>query len=165
MGGAGERGIAGGAVAAAVGALFALFALLAVPLAMNTGMAAAQELQGIRGAAAVEDANPAPHIGPAPPERRRIRNYPEQPPLIPHSIDNYEISLRANQCLSCHSRRRTAASGAPMPSVTHFMDRDLQVLSEVSAGRYFCTQCHVGQSAAVPPVRNTFIDAADLGGE
>ena len=119
--------------------------------------------EGLRDGVAVTELAPAPHSARVEKqETRRIRNYPEQPPVIPHSIDGYEISLRANKCLSCHSRRRTVATGAPMPSVTHFMDRDLQVLSDLSPRRYFCTQCHVSQTTATPPVGNTFIDAADL---
>src|SRR6188472_3166059 len=36
---------------------------------------------------------------------RRMRNYPEQPPIIPHSIEGYQLTLRTNRCLSCHSRQ------------------------------------------------------------
>ena len=125
-------------------------------------LAVAAAPEGMRGGTPVESTSPAPH----PPklndeDRRRTRNYPEQPPLIPHSIEGYQIDLRANKCLSCHSRRRTAATGAPMPSVTHFMDRDLQTLSDISPRRYFCLQCHVSQTDSPPPVGNTFRDAAD----
>ena len=35
---------------------------------------------------------------------REARDYPEQPPLIPHSIEGYEVSIRGNKCLSCHAR-------------------------------------------------------------
>ena len=30
------------------------------------------------------------------------RNYPDQPPLIPHAIEGYALDLNANKCLSCH---------------------------------------------------------------
>ena len=63
---------------------------------------------------------------------RRSRNYPEQPPVIPHAIDGYQITLRTNQCLTCHARQFIEGSGAPMISVTHFMDRDGQVLADVT---------------------------------
>jgi nitrate reductase cytochrome c-type subunit len=33
--------------------------------------------------------------------------------VIPHSIEGYEISLRANKCLSCHARTRVQESQAP----------------------------------------------------
>jgi cytochrome c-type protein NapB len=91
-----------------------------------------------------------------------IRNYPEQPPLIPHSIEGYQIDLNSNKCLSCHARVRTGESGAPMLSITHFMDRDGQVLAAVSPRRYFCNQCHVSQYEIKPPVTNDFVDIDSL---
>ena len=87
-----------------------------------------------------------------------MRNYPEQPPIIPHSIDGYQLSLKTNRCLDCHRRQYTEGSGAPMISVTHFMDRDNQVLADVTPRRYFCTACHVPQTDAQPLVPNTFED-------
>jgi cytochrome c-type protein NapB len=53
-------------------------------------------------------------------DQRKTRNYPMQPPLIPHQIDNYQVDLRFNKCMDCHGRARTQESGAPMVSVTHF---------------------------------------------
>ena len=94
---------------------------------------------------------------------KRMRNYPEQPPIIPHSIDGYQLTLNTNRCLSCHKREFTEGSGAPMISVTHFMDRDGQVLSDVTPRRYFCTECHVQQTDARPLVRSMFRDAKDIG--
>ncbi|ALA20027.1 MULTISPECIES: nitrate reductase cytochrome c-type subunit [unclassified Chelatococcus] len=96
---------------------------------------------------------------------KRMRNYPEQPPVIPHSIEGYQLTLNTNRCLSCHKREFTEGSGAPMISVTHFMDRDGQVLSDVTPRRYFCTQCHVSQTDASPLVPNLFQDASKLGGQ
>jgi len=90
---------------------------------------------------------------------RRPRNYPEQPPVIPHTIDGYQLTLNTNRCLSCHARQFIQGSGAPMISVTHFMDRDGQVLADVGPRRYFCTACHVTQADAQPLVANTFRDA------
>ena len=95
-------------------------------------------------------------------ELKEVRNYPEQPPMIPHSIRNYNIDLNSNKCLSCHSRTAVGQSQAPMVSVTHFMDRDGQVLSSVTSRRYFCNQCHVTQLELKPLVKNTFIDADSL---
>jgi cytochrome c-type protein NapB len=89
---------------------------------------------------------------------RRQRAWPEQPPTIPHSIDGYQLDKNSNRCLICHSRTGTEAFQAPMVSVTHFMDRDGQVLAQISARRYFCTQCHVVQTDAKPLVANTFVD-------
>jgi cytochrome c-type protein NapB len=89
---------------------------------------------------------------------RQVRNYPDQPPIIPHKTDNYQIDLDANKCLTCHSRTAVEVSQAPMISVTHFMDREGQTLATVSPRRYFCTQCHVTQTDAKLLVTNDFVD-------
>ena len=95
-------------------------------------------------------------------DQRLIRNYPEQPPIIPHDIEGYQVDLHANKCLSCHSRARIRDSGAPMVSITHYMDREGQFLATVSPRRFFCTQCHVPQHQSEELVENTFIDIDDL---
>jgi cytochrome c-type protein NapB len=93
---------------------------------------------------------------------RTGRSYPMQPPLIPHDTRGYEVNLQVNKCMSCHARKRTEESQAPMISVTHYMDRDGNFLAEVSPRRYFCNQCHVNQSAARPLVVNEFRDMDEL---
>lgn len=90
------------------------------------------------------------------------RNYPMQPPVIPHTTRGYEVNKNNNKCMSCHSRHRTEKSQAPMVSVTHYMDRDGNFLAEVSPRRYFCNQCHVTQLDAKPLVENTFTDMHSL---
>ena len=136
--------------------------LVAVPVLL-TASAVAQKLPD-----APRLTGPSPPMAevPAPPvprtitdDVRRMRNYPEQPPVIPHSIEGYQLTLRTNRCLSCHSRQYIEGSGAPMISVTHFMDREGQVLADVTPRRYFCTACHVSQSDVPPLVPNTFQDA------
>ncbi len=89
---------------------------------------------------------------------KQRRNYPMQPPVIPHTIRGYALNLQVNKCLSCHSRNRVEESQAPMVSVTHFMDRDGNFLAEISPRRYFCNQCHVTQPAVRDTVENTFED-------
>lgn len=84
------------------------------------------------------------------------RDYVQQPPLIPHKTEGYIISKKSNKCLSCHSWANAKESGATKISQTHFEDRDKNVLANVSARRYFCTQCHVPQVNAPPLVENTF---------
>ena len=91
-------------------------------------------------------------------DQKRVRNYADQPPLIPHAIRDYQIDLNINKCLTCHDRRNTAGSQAPMLSVTHFQDRGGQTLGTVAARRYFCTQCHVPQTEAQPIVPSSFQD-------
>ena len=94
----------------------------------------------------LQDVGPAPRLLPqANTDIREVRNYPEQPPVIPHIIEAYQLDANVNQCLSCHARSRTGESQAPMVSITHFMDRDGQFLASVSPRRYFCIQCHVPQ--------------------
>lgn len=93
---------------------------------------------------------------------KQVRNYPMQPPVIPHTTRQYELNLNTNKCMSCHSRQRTEDSQAPMVSVTHFMDRDGNFLAEISPRRYFCNQCHVTQVDAKPLVENDFVDMHSL---
>ena len=95
-------------------------------------------------------------------DQKRVRNYPEQPPTIPHQTRDYQVDLNVNKCLSCHSRTRVGESQAPMVSVTHFMDRDGQVRSQISPRRYFCNQCHVTQQEVKVPVENEFVDVDTL---
>jgi cytochrome c-type protein NapB len=94
---------------------------------------------------------------------RKMRAYPDQPPVIPHSIEGYQLSVNTNRCLSCHKREFTEGSGAPMISVTHYITREGQMLADVSPRRYFCTACHVPQAFDPPPVANTFKDMSELG--
>ena len=94
---------------------------------------------------------------------RKMRAYPDQPPVIPHSIEGYQLSVNTNRCLSCHKREFTQDSGAPMISVTHYMTREGQMLADVSPRRYFCTACHVPQADVKPLVQNTFKDMSEMG--
>ena len=93
------------------------------------------------------------------------RNYPMQPPLIPHDTRGYEVNIQVNKCMSCHARRKTEESQAPMISVTHYMDRDGNFLAEISPRRYFCNQCHVNQTESKNLVENTFEDMDKILGE
>ena len=128
-------------------------------LALSLLLAAAAGGDGLRGNTPVDGTPKPPLIAPInDDDKRRVRNYPEQPPVIPHDIRGYQVDLRFNKCLDCHSREAAPKAGAPMVGVTHFMDRDFQVLTEVSPRRYFCTQCHVPQSEAEPLVGNRFGD-------
>lgn len=117
---------------------------------------------GVRPGGTLSQELPAP---PIPAEiksmKRPVRNYPDQPPVIPHSVRGYQIDLNFNRCLVCHSRSATGTSGAPMVSITHFVDREGQVLAAVSPRRYFCLQCHVPQHDVLPATGNHFkgIDA------
>jgi cytochrome c-type protein NapB len=112
---------------------------------------------GVRAGGTLTQSSIAPHI-PAvlTPLKRPVRNYPEQPPTIPHNVERYQVDKNFNQCLTCHSRGRSSATGAPMVSITHYLDRDYQPLAAVSPRRYFCLQCHVPQHRVEPLIGNSF---------
>jgi len=93
---------------------------------------------------------------------RQARAYPQQPPVVPHMIEGYQLDKNYNKCLSCHSRKTAENAQAVAVSVTHYMNRDGEFLAEVTPARYFCTQCHVVQLDAKPLVENEFIDMDHL---
>lgn len=124
---------------------------------------AADNLQGLRGPTPLDQASKAPRMARVENfDIKRGRAYTSQPPTIPHAIDRYELTRNVNFCMYCHSRVRNEEFGAPMVSATHYMDRNYEFLAEISPRRYFCTQCHVVQTDAKPPVDNRFIDVYDL---
>jgi cytochrome c-type protein NapB len=126
-------------------------------------LAMAQTFSALRGSTPLDTEGPPPAMTPElNTSEREARNYPEQPPVIPHSIEGYEVSIKGNKCLSCHARSRVRESQAPMISITHFSDRDGQFLASISPRRYFCTQCHVPQHNVKPPVENEFVDIDTL---
>ncbi len=90
------------------------------------------------------------------------RDYVQQPPLIPHKIDGYNVTVNFNKCMDCHSWTRYQEAKATKVSLTHFKDRDGKELSNISPRRYFCNQCHVIQTDAKPLVENTFKKAEGL---
>lgn len=118
----------------------------------------ANTVSSLRPAAIDKEPTPPPLLNYINDDTKKQRNYPMQPPVIPHRIDGYQTDLYANKCLSCHARKRTSESQAPMVSVTHYMDRDGNFRADISPRRYFCNQCHVAQTNAKPTVENMFID-------
>jgi cytochrome c-type protein NapB len=127
-----------------------------------SALAGEETIATLRGATISEAPDAPPMANVMNKDLRRSRNYPEQPPTIPHKIDGYQVDLNSNKCMNCHSRVATGQSQAPMVSITHFMDRDGQFLASVSPRRYFCNQCHVVQTEARPLVANDFIDIDTL---
>src|SRR5262249_13482001 len=112
--------------------VLALSAILAASTALGQTVNSA-----LRGDTPIDSAGPAARMARTRnTTARETRNYPEQPPLIPHAIDGYQIDINGNKCLSCHARARTGESQAPMISITHFMDRDGQFLASVSPRRF-----------------------------
>lgn len=84
------------------------------------------------------------------------RNYLQQPPLIPHTAEEYTIDQRQNKCLTCHSWTNYRQYKATKISMTHFRDRGGTETADVSPQRYFCNTCHVPQVDAQPLVENDF---------
>lgn len=126
----------------------------------------AQEVESLRGADSLEAESTLPESKQWTNDDVIVpRQYIQQPPLIPHDIEGYRITINANKCLSCHSWERAAKMKATKVSLTHFKDRDGVEHSEISAGRYFCTQCHVPQKNTQPLIDNKFESAKDVGKE
>ncbi len=98
------------------------------------------------------------YLGGKPGSHEKVaRTYRDQPPVIPHAVDNFdEITLEENQCLSCHGADTYKKKNAPKVGDSHFRDRNGNLLQEASAGRHNCVQCHVPQVDAPPLVGNTF---------
>ena len=150
---------------------------LLVASALATGLAQAQtapsaaanaapsgpvKMDSLRGGTPIKQEMP---IAPARQERDRApydRDFVQQPPLIPHTINGYQITKNFNKCMDCHAFQRAKASGATKVSVTHFRTREGQELDNISPRRYFCTACHVPQTDAKALVDNTFQRARGL---
>jgi cytochrome c-type protein NapB len=120
------------------------------------------KLDGLRGGTPVNQDNPS-HAYKQERDRAPLdRDFVQQPPLIPHTIANYQITKNFNKCMDCHAWQKTKTSGATKVSVTHFKTREGTELDNISPRRYFCTQCHVPQTDAKPLVENTFTRARGL---
>ncbi len=138
-------------------------AFLVVALALFLGVVTADEIATLRNGTPIDrEADPTaiPQVVNA--DIKSKRNYPMQPPLIPHDTRDYDVNLQVNKCMSCHARRRTEESQAPMISVTHYMDREGNFLAEISPRRYFCNQCHVNQTVSRDALENDFQDMDEL---
>lgn len=119
-------------------------------------MVGAQEVQSLRGAVGVDEAGDKPETFRLEDGNRFTKNYRQQPPLIPHKVDKYEIDLKVNQCLRCHDWPGNVENRAPKISETHYFNRNGVALDRVSRNRWFCNQCHVPQTDASELVDNTF---------
>jgi cytochrome c-type protein NapB len=84
------------------------------------------------------------------------RSYKLQPPMVPHEVDKYEINLKVNGCMNCHSETTYEKEKAPKVGESHYQDRDGKTLKTLSSRRYFCSQCHAPQMGADPLVQNNF---------
>ena len=84
------------------------------------------------------------------------RSFKEQPPMVPHVVDKYEINLKVNGCMKCHSEKTYEKEKAPKVGDSHYVTRDGKTLDTISSRRYFCNQCHAPQLKGEPLVENVF---------
>jgi len=135
--------------------------LFAAVMSTSTGITQETAVQSLRGAAEIDEPGDPGDINPQNTEHKFQRSYRQQPPMIPHKIDKYQINLKVNQCLRCHDWPYNVEENAPKVSETHYVDRNGIALDQVTQSRWFCVQCHVPQTEASTVVPNTFTSSAD----
>lgn len=134
-----------------------VFAMALGSLAALNQAQAQENVATMRGASGINETSAMPQAKDWQGKSPRIpRQFSQQPPLIPHKSEYFNIDLKQNKCMSCHSPESYEAKGAVKVSNTHFIDRDGNQLTKLSASRYFCTQCHVEQRDVEPMVGNDF---------
>jgi len=77
--------------------------LLLLPMAAFVDDFDAPAPEGLRPPRTLGTVMPAPKIAEQAEPIRQARHYPEQPPVIPHSIRGYQVDRFFNKCLSCPS--------------------------------------------------------------
>ncbi len=147
-------------------ALLMAVALGAGMLVAGVGLAqdkGGKPLEGLGGGAVLNQINAAPDV-----ERQSYadggfgRAYRQQPPLIPHKVDGYQVTPTDNACMNCHDWPGNNKYRAPKVSETHYVDRQGVRLDKIAGTRYFCQQCHVPQADAKPLIGNTFQNATEV---
>lgn len=68
------------------------------------------------------------------------RSFAQQPPLIPHKAD-YQITIKKNGCMTCHSPDKAVRMKA-----TPIHDSHMQADSQLNNEYFNCTTCHVPQA-------------------
>lgn len=132
--------------------------ILSLLLTFSVGSAFAQQPSSIRGADIAEaDQAPVdkPYQGAMPGSQKRIaRSFSGQPPLIPHTMENFEeITADSNPCLDCHLTGEFK-KGMPKVAPSHLAAKGAKPVLNMS--RWQCNSCHVAQVGAKPLVENSF---------
>lgn len=123
----------------------------------TSAFATADSLASLRGTAGITEASLAPLKARVINDKENVeRTFEDQPPVIPHKTEKYQVNLRENQCLDCHSKETAKEKDASAVSESHYETRDGQRLNTLAARRFFCEQCHVPQVDAPPLVENAF---------
>jgi hypothetical protein len=75
------------------------------------------------------------------------RLFPGAPPYSPHRVDDIQITINENKCVTCHGYGLSiGGSVAPEIPISHYTDAlTLEVSPELDPRRYMCTSCHVPQ--------------------
>jgi cytochrome c-type protein NapB len=134
-----------------------VFLFFIIGLALTALPLQAEGVQSLRGNLGLEAPSEPPIVNRVITDDRPItRDFVNQPPLIPHKIEGYQLDKNFNKCLSCHSWANYQKARATKIPPTHFKDRDGNERANLSANRYFCTQCHVPQQDVVPLIGNDF---------
>lgn len=139
-------------------------AALAVTLFASISGIAAAQVHSLRGTQAdIVDKAPQDlqYQGSRPGVQKTIdRTFKEQPPLIPHAMNNFdEISLTENQCMDCHSAETYKTKNAPKLGDSHMTIVDVPgggMKKVMNMTRWVCNSCHVPQVDAKPLVDNSF---------
>jgi len=138
----------------------AMAVVLAAPLAaVGPSAQEAKAPKGLRDAPLTENSAAPDITKQSVPAGGFERAYRQQPPLIPHKVDGYQIITDNNAYMGCHDWPGNPRVNAPKISETHYVDRQGVRLDKVAGTRYFCQQCHVPQIDAKPLVGNLFKNA------
>jgi len=130
--------------------------LAAAPFNLHAATEGEARVQSLRGAD-VQALDPDTAVFTLIMDREPVkRNFDKQPPLVPHPVEDYKITLTANKCLECHSWTDAEEDGPTKFSRTHFKDSSSTDDANLSKRRYFCVQCHVAQTDAKPLVENSY---------
>ncbi len=134
-------------------------ALLAIAVAACA--ATAPPVSSLR-SAGVDSADSAPDVkayqGQRPGQFALIkRSFDGQPPLVPHSVEGYDITPQANDCWDCHNSDDFKGRKMPMVGKSHLIKTaDRNAEPQLNMLRYQCNSCHVQQVDAKPLVDNDF---------
>ena len=132
-------------------------ALISIMILLISAGSAADEVKSLRGATEINENSVEPTTKDLMENQGPIaRGFVQQPPLAPHSVDEFNIDLNSNMCLVCHSPATYLNAGATKISDTHFAEPKEGAQADVAGQRYFCKQCHVSQRNVEPLVENSF---------
>ena len=146
-------------VAVAALAAFGALIVVSVGVAQDRG----QQVKALGGGQVLNRINSAPDVEKqSTPDGGFGRAYRQQPPLIPHNVDNYQVTTTNNACMNCHDWPGNIEFKAPKVSETHYVDRQGARLDKIAGTRYFCQQCHVPQADARPLVGNDFKNSTQV---